>query len=340
MPLPTELSIQDLGQQVITTALSKLEAHHKEDNIACLTNAGYVDFNGESTFAFLDIAAEKAHISLGRGNLMQVHTAATEPLWFAFICKKGPKELMLTYLDPSSEEIQASEPMNVYVDVNQSFDPFSQVLGNKAFALVSFANGWADRIPQDIMQGALWHDHLCSGMFSGFFTVNYIRRYLPLQDQSRYIYIGVPARCQDDYLMRVLNLAPGKLGYLTMAYPGTRPWTTAENSYSQLGGIIIRFNHSTQTGDANLLRVDWYEDDFKAFIGMPEMDLNFKKHPWQHICYNRFFSRHMNEPEKFVSLIKNKSIENQHDLNRLVDMGANPLEEMLGADINWIPERD
>jgi formylmethanofuran dehydrogenase subunit E-like metal-binding protein len=334
-----EAPIQQLGNQVIAMALKKLDADPNSTDLACLTNAGYVLYKKKSTLPLLDTVSQKTQISLGNKNLLQVHSNSSESLWFAFIKKKSPKELLLTYIEPTPKSIKITDPLNVYVKIGQSFDRFEEVLGLKAFTLVTFANGWADKIPQDLMEGALWHDHLCSGVFSGFFSVNFIRKHLSREKEEKYIYIGAPAWCQDDYIMRVLNLTPGKHGYYTMAYPWSRPWTTAEKSYPQLGGILIRFNSASQTGDASLLRFDWHEEDFKAFIGKPRLELNWKKDRWLHIWYNRFFLRHLNQPEFFVSILKTKKLNSQQDLNCLVDMGANPLEQILGPDPKWVPER-
>lgn len=331
--------IQQCVTKVVSTALMQLKAH-PHDALACLTNAGYVTYQGESTLAALDILSKRTQISVGKGNLLQVHTAADEALWFAFVHQKSKKELLLTYIQPSGDAIEATAPLNVYVDINQSFEEVTSVLGKKAFALVTFANGWADNIPEDLMAGALWHDHLCSGVFSGLFTVKFLHAQLPLNDGEHYIYIGAPAWCQDDYICRVLNLTPGKHGYHTMAYPWSRPWTTAEKSYPKLGGIVVRYNSATQSGDATLLQFDWREDDFKAYIQMPELELNWGKNRWLHVCYNRFFMAHLDQPEMFVSILKTKQLTSPQDLNRLTDMGANPLQEMLGPDETWVPERD
>lgn len=327
-------------KKAVDAAFAQLDTKPQNPRLACLTNAGYVTYHGKSTLAVLDLLARKTSISVGKGNLLQVHNAINEPLWFAFIHKKSPRELFLTYIDASSATIKATPSLNVYVDINQSFDAFTNVLGDKTFALVTFANGWADKVPQDLLAGALWHDHLCSGVFSGLFTVNFIRNQLPLNDQDHYIYLGAPAWCQDDYICRVLNLTPGKHGYYTMAYPWSRPWTTSEKNYPKLGGIIIRFNSATKSGDAHLLQFDWREEDFKAFIGMPQLELNWGKNRWMHVCYNRFFMQYLAHPEKFVSVLKKKELTSQQDLNRLVDMGSNPLQEILGPDPQWVPERN
>jgi formylmethanofuran dehydrogenase subunit E-like metal-binding protein len=82
----------------------------------------------------------------------------------------------------------------------------------------SIANGWANDFPEDLIQGALYHDHLCGGVSTGFLTGSYIKKHLPLSENQRYTYIGAPAWCQDDYIATAMNLTPGKSGYLSMRF--------------------------------------------------------------------------------------------------------------------------
>ena len=329
------ISIEELGKQAITSAFSGLNAKLQDTNMACLTNAGYVKYNGRSTRSLYDVISQNTAISLGKGNLLPVHTRWNETIWFAFVHKKSEKELLLTYITPNKHGISSTKPINVYVDKNQSFKIFKEVLGTKAFSIVTFANGWADGVPETLINSALFHDHLCCGVFSGYFTVNFIKKHIALKEKEKYIYIGAPAWCQDDYIITHLNLTPGKGGYHTMKYPWYRPWKTSEKVYEKLGGIIIRFDDIIHMGQACLLCFDWREDDFKQFVEMPDLKLDWKGQPWLHVWYNKFFLKHLDRPENFVSVLKIKELKNQNDLNRLIKMGTNPLEEILGQDKLW-----
>lgn len=326
--------IEKIGMQAVQVGLAELKTG-TEDSLACITNAGFVTYKGKSTRILFDIIPRYAPVSLGAGNLLPVHTRLDDDLWFAFLRKVNAGELLLTYVCIQNDTPKAMRPINVHVSKHQSFELFKKVLGDKAFSVVTLANGWADHIPEDLMQGALYHDHLCCGVFSGYFTIRFILKALPLQDGQRYIYIGAPAWCQDDYLMTPLNLTPGKHGYYTMDYPWYRPWKTEQNVYEKLGGIIVRYNKKTQQGKACLLRFDWRETEFKKFVEMPELDMDWKNQPWLHVLYNRFFLSNMDRPEFFVSVMKEMPLANQKDLDRLIKMGANPLAEMLGPDREW-----
>ena len=327
-------TMEQIGRQAVEAALSKLDAG-PESKLACITNAGYATYEGAGTRILFDVIPKYAQISLGAGNLLSVHSRCDDSLWFAFLKKEQDGKLPLTYVGIREGVPVATGPIDVYVGKNQPFEPFKKVLGEKAFSVVTLANGWSDHVPEDLMQGALYHDHLCSGVFSGYFTVRFIQKALPLEQGERYIYVGAPAWCQDDYLMAPLNLTPGKHGYYTMDYPWYRPWKTEKEVYDKLGGIVIRHNRETDKGKACLLRFDWQEAEFKKFIEMPDLKLDWKTQPWLHVLYNRFFMSRLDRPELFVSVLKEKPLENQTDLNRLIKMGANPLAEMLGPDSDW-----
>ena len=327
--------IASMGERIVKAALDKLDVK-PESSLACFTNAGYVTYKGASTRILLDVIAKNSSMSLGKGNLLTVHARWDEPLWFAFVEKEGNKKLMLTFVSMTKDSFQLTEPINVRVDIDQDYKVFEKVLGSKAFTLVGLTNGWADKLPAQLMQGALYHDHLCCGISSGYFTVRFILENLPLKEGQRYVYIGAPAWCQDDYIMRPLNLTPGKHGYYTMSYPWSRPWKTGGKVYDKLGGIIVRFDHQKNVGYAHLLRFDWREDAFKKFINRPDFQISWRGQPWLHVLYNRFFLKHLDEPEFFVSVIREKKLENRRDLERLINLGANPLGEMLGPDEEWM----
>jgi len=221
------------------------------------------------------------------------------------------------------------------VGIGTDFGPFEATFGPRAFSLVTLANGWADRVPEDILAAALFHDHLCCGVFTGRFTVAFLRHRLPLSDGQHYVWIGAPAWCQDDYIQRALNLTPGKHGYVKMAYPWWRPWKTAAETFDRLGGVAIRWDPKRERGTALVLRFDWRHDDFRRFVDRPALELDWKGQPWLHVAYNRFFLRHLDRPADFVSVIRQVELASRPELDALVNLGANPLARLLGNDPTW-----
>ncbi|WPD23364.1 MAG: FmdE family protein [Candidatus Electrothrix scaldis] len=365
--------IKDLGDEVIQAAFSKLHfSRVTADNIACLTNAGYVQHKGKSTLILYDVFQDRTGISLGRGNLLPMYSGPGESLWFAFVYKKSPGQLMLTYVVPKGEGAEATKPINIYVYRHQPFAPFTELLGEKTLPIITLANGWADGVPEDLLQGALQHDQFCRGVLTGYFTARFIQKHFsllsinnswddvttkdllqgtlshdhfcsgtitsyltarfildafPLREGEQYTYIGAPGWCRDDYLLHYLNLTPGERGYSLM--PPPKPWKKTEQKEDN-DGIVIRFNSQENTGQAAALRFDRHEDAFRKFIGEPDLELDWENQPWLHVWYNRFFLRHRDEPEYFVSVVKTKDLASKEEFEALVNPSTNPLEAILG----------
>ena len=330
-----ETNLETMGRQVVETALARLGVGPETGDLACLTNAGFARYHGKETRIFYDIVAKYTPISLGRGNLLPVHCRPGEPLWFAFVHRKGKESLPMTWVTLENGGVRALPPLEIYVARHQSFEPFGAVMGKMAFSIVTLANGWAGNIPPDLMAGACFHDHFCCGVATGYYTARFITDRLPLAEGEHYTYVGVPAWCQDDYLIYHLNLTPGKHGYHTMTYPWSRPWQTEERKFSDLSGIVIRFNGKTGRGRADLLRFDWSWAGFKQFLGEPDLELDWKNQPWLHVWYNKYLFQGDYAPEKFVSVVKTRVLATRADRDALVRLGANPLEVMLGKDVSW-----
>ena len=325
-------SLRSEASAALVQAMAKLNNPKDNENMVCLTNAGYALYQGEGTQTLCKTVRDICGVSADTGTILRVHTDLDAPLYFALAHKTGPDTLPLVLVSREDDGFAVSEPIDVYVKKGKSFEAFKS-LGRYAFPIVSIANGWANDFPADLMQGALYHDHLCGGVSTGFLTVNYIKKHLPLSENQRYTYIGAPAWCQDDYIATAMNLTPGKKGYLAMNFPWDDAWKTDEKEYTGLGGIVIRYDGKAQKGDATLLKFDWRRDDLVKFINDPEFDLKARGNPLVHVYYSRFFLADKDHPEKFLSVMATKSINSQADLDRLVAMGANPLEEMLGKRI-------
>jgi|GEM_PF-3536715 len=324
-----------LGQRALMHAMETLSASPFDEGLTLVTNAGYVKHQGESTGPILDTVTRLSAISRGAGNLLSVHARFDEPLFMVFVHRKGPKELSAVSLTLDGDELVASEVFNLWVGPGTSFAPFQEILGKKSFAIVTLANGRYDRVPEELLQGALFHDHFCCGVATGYFTTGYILSQLPLRDGESYTYIGVPAWCQDDYIVRHLNLTPGKKGYLSMIYPYNRPWKSNGTTWDQLGGVVIRFNSTTHKGDASVLSFQWKTGAFLESLGLSQSDLNWKENPWLHVCYNRWIFSQPPSPEEFVSTHKTIPLNSTDDFNALTRMGANPLSVILGEDTEW-----
>ena len=322
-------ALQKQAVQALKQAMAKLNNPTDAGKMVCLTNAGYAMVQGEGTLTLCKIVRDVCGVSADTGNILRVHSDLDAPLYFALAHKTGPDTLPLVFISQDGLAFKLSEVIDVYVKKGKSFEAFKSI-GPRAFSVVSIANGWANDFPEDLLQAALYHDHLCGGVSTGFLTVGYIKKHLPLAENQHYTYIGVPAWCQDDYIATAMNLTPGKGGYLSMKFSWSDVWKTKDKEYSGLGGIVIRYDNKAQKGDATVLKFDWRRKDFATFVNDPELDLNQRSNPLLHVFMSRFFLADKDHPEKFVSALATKPINSRADLDRLTAMGANPLEAMLG----------
>ena len=320
----------------LANAMAKLGNPKDTQNMVCLTNASYAMYHGESTQTLCRTVRDVCGLSADTGHILFVHTDLDAPLYFALVHKSGPATLPLVMVSQEGETFKVSACLDAYAKKGVSMEDFKS-LGRPAFSVVSIANGWTNDFPKDLVKGALYHDHLCGGVSTGFLTVSYIKKHLPLSKGQRYTYMGLPAWCQDDYIATAMNLTPGKKGYLSMNFHWTDVWKTDDREYTNLGGLVIRYDSKTEKGDATLLKFDWHRDELVKFINDPEIDINEKGNPLLHVYYSKFYIAHKDHPEKFLSVMATKEIKDRADYERLVSLGADPLEEMLGkrvADAN------
>ena len=319
-----------LGQDAVAVAQKALAPH---PIAACLTNAGTAGLNNTPCTPLLDTFSGLAGVSLGKGSLMPVHDRWQEAPWAAFVSHPNEDVLDMVLVRMGPAGLKVFGPVNVKVTAGTDFTPFESAFGKEAFSLATLANGWADGLPPGLMAGALYHDHLCCGVSTGYLIASYILDRFALSGDQSYLYVGLPAWCQDDLIMTALNLTPGKHGYVTMAYPCNRPWRTRGKSYTNLGGIIIR--KDSLGGDARVLAFDWQFDAFRKFAGLGDAPLDWKGKPWLHVLYNRFLASRDYNPDAFVSMIVTRHLNSPARVDALTRLGANPLEILLGPDSQW-----
>ena len=326
-------ALPDVVQSAVEQAGEKLGKLDNPEYVACLTNAGYAKYNGQSTLAVLDMLADKTPISVGRGNLLVRPGKPGQPLYFMFLKKSGPEKLLASYGVIKDGSIKMQPALDIFIGKETSFKPFMKAYGPMAFNLVTLANGWAMGLPEDIMRAALIHGHLCCGVFTGYFTTRFIEKNIPLQPGEHYVYVGAPAWCQDDYIIDYMRLTPGTHGYVTMSYHWSKNWPTADKNYDKLGGVVVCYNPKTKKGRAYVLSFDWLHDDFRKFMGMPELKLDWRGQPWLHNAYDRFFMSRLDKAEDFVSIYKQSDINGNAELMEIIGLGANPLAKLLGPQV-------
>ncbi|MFO7599015.1 MAG: hypothetical protein R6X27_04305 [Candidatus Desulfacyla sp.] len=64
-------------------AHKEMDLKKSDERLLTLTNAGYGTLKGQSTEVFLDIISDTTGCTMGKKNLLMIHTPFMESLWFA-----------------------------------------------------------------------------------------------------------------------------------------------------------------------------------------------------------------------------------------------------------------
>jgi formylmethanofuran dehydrogenase subunit E-like metal-binding protein len=214
----------DVGAQAAFKATSMIRkqfpAFQNTDSIA-LTNAGYADVNGESTMGALDGLSSVLKVSRGNHSLIEIHSAASAPLWFAVYDKKSGNCAYLQvnpsgaplFAKEAAEQINAEHLFANPVEYSQKFD--AKVFGGNEFRIVTIANALASGASTKAARAFEFHDHYCPGVTSGILMALYIEQNFP--GGSLFVQ-SIQPWCKEDALQAILNLTPGKKSY-DVLYP-------------------------------------------------------------------------------------------------------------------------
>lgn len=300
----------------------------KPADLLVLTNAGFAVIDGDTTEACLDGLSEATGCTLGRGNLLAVHSAREKPLWFLFFDKVSGKAVYCEPdpLFPSTQPFKRLASENIGKN-RLLADPGSwnakvraKVFGGNEFSIVTIANVVAEGVPFDFVQAVLFHDHLCPGVTSGYLIANYLSSHLPLRSPAeRYYIIALPPWCKDDALQVLLNTTPGKSGLAVIPMNDADKETLIPEA-KNLAGIYIRWDGKSKTGDGLVLGFD-----FDKAAAMSGNDMN-KGFPWEsRLKLDLWFSRYLDQPDLFVSVIKQFTLAVGEEPADYARPGVNPL---------------
>lgn len=302
------------------------EAWHVMDgkpaDVVVLTNAGYAVVNGCSTTeGCLDGLTKASGATVGKANLLEVHSSRDKALWFLFFDKLTGKSAYCEInsaaipLDINQREEGATIPPNkLFTKVSAANIGVKHILENPAewnervqakifngneFALVTLANVAAHGAPYDFMKAALYHDHLCPGVNSGYLIANYLKQALPLQStDEKYYIISTPVWCKEDALQTILNTTPGKSGMAVLPLDEKVKAQLIPEAQN-LAGIYIRWNNKTKTGDGVVVGFNFEQANVISKID------NKQGFPWESkIKMDLFLLDYYDKPEMFVNTIK------------------------------------
>ncbi len=317
----------------------------KPAEVVVLTNAGYAVVNGSTTEGCLDGLTKASGATVGKANLLEVHSSRDKALWFLFFDKKTGQSAYCE-VNPQAVPAELNQGKKVAavpsaklfariaaanIGANQIFaNPAewnakvqARIFNGNEFALVTLANVAAHGAPYDFVKAALYHDHLCPGVNSGYLIANYLKKELPLRSaDEKYYIISVPVWCKEDALQTVLNTTPGKSGMAVLPMDEqlkARLIPEAKN----LAGIYIRWNDKSKTGDGLVLAFDFARANS---IGNIDNNQGF---PWESkVKMDLFLLDYYDKPEVFVSTIKKFDLKAGDKPDTLASPGVNVLNKL------------
>ena len=344
-----------LGCRASEFAMENMSFEKYDPNILAMTDAGYAVVNGTRTENCIDGITASSGCTVGKGNLLVIRRSRDRALWFAFFDKTTGDCLYLevdnSVFDNSIAEFVALPDEEIFTKVvkenvspdrllNESYAPVwnakvkAKVFGGGSgpftneFTFITIPNVWAkgNGSPRELLAASQFHNHICPGQTSGYFILEYLDEYLPLERPSqRYQIIAIPPWCKDDTLQWNLEASIGNKNYvakdLTKEQQGRLP-ANAKN----VAGIYIRWDSATGTGDGLILAFNWTKAcEISEFPRSNFKDFATYKWWWARLKMDLDMMDYIDEPETLVETIMEFDVNSPSELSNLKSAGVNPL---------------
>jgi formylmethanofuran dehydrogenase subunit E-like metal-binding protein len=316
--------------EMIQAAAAKPE----KKNLIVLTNAGYAKIYGMSTQGALDGLTMATGASRGKNTLVEVHTAAWYPLWFAVYDQESG---FCTYLEmdqPDGSDTQkipgSNSPEMFDIRTVEQIDAqylyrhgkefearlAGRIFGNNAFRVITIANAVASGAPARVIRAFEFHDHYCPGVVSGIFMADYVQSHFP-PGKTGYFVHGVNPWCKEDALMVLLNATPGKKKY-AVNYPSKADRANRLPEIQDAATIVYRQDDETRKWEAIILGFDW-ADTSCAKTGNVIIDK---------LCTDLWYLERIDTPEAFVKVLKTVALPDGASPMDWAGPGIDPLQKM------------
>lgn len=247
------------AQQALVAAMQELGVKKGDPRLLVLTNAGYGQLGGQTTEAFLDLAAETTGRTMGTRSLLPVHTAITEPLWFSlyrpdthrliFIKSQGP-DFQTQSIDAHPDKLLTPEGWKTAA---------AGIIGNKRlFSVASISLSWSNKPAWPLLLAAAFHDHFCPGLNSGYFAAEYLKTKLPLNKGDKYVFVAAPAKCAADTVQVMFNTTMGKQAAYGM-FIGKKDWGKYFGQGTAPALIAMRVNKKSDRCEGLVLGLNWQQ---------------------------------------------------------------------------------
>ena len=342
-----------IGARVAWEA-SRLTGHRfGTGNPIALTNAGYAEIEGYSTQGCMDGLTRRLGVTRGSNTLLEIHSRYDKPLWFFIYYKKSGVGVYLEvnpeaipglvnkadkhgfsqiagnklripasqlFTRTAVEKIQAEHLFANAEEYNEKFA--NKIFGGNEFRIVTIANAVAAGAPAYAIRAFEFHDHFCPGVLSGILMVNYIKEYFPLHSPGdNYFVLTVKPWCKEDALIVLLNTTPGKKGY-AISYPSEEDIAQWKEGAKNAATIIFRQDGATKKWEGRLLGFSF--DKANEMHEFPDYGSSLLNKLYSDLWYLDYFD----QPELFVSVIKEFELAEGEDPKAWARPGVNPLEKL------------
>jgi formylmethanofuran dehydrogenase subunit E-like metal-binding protein len=170
----------DPARNTLARAMSEIGTPKADPRLLLLTNAGFGTIGDQSTEVFLGTVQKETGCSPASRSLLAVHTSVQEPLWCALYRKDTGRLVFFKWTGKAfgQQTIDASPDRILTPEGWQ--EAARGIIGPRIFSVVSISLTWAVEPPWPLLRAALFHDHFCPGVNSGFIAGQYLMKHLPL----------------------------------------------------------------------------------------------------------------------------------------------------------------
>ena len=315
---------QNVGAQAAFKAaamIRKQSPGFKTADSIAMTNAGYADINGQSTMAALDGLSSVLKVSRGAQSLIEIHSSASTPLWFA-VYDKDSGNCAYLQVDPAALENEdaplfskeATEQVNAEhlfanpAEYGQKFD--AKVFGGNEFRIVTIANALTAGVSTKALRAFEFHDHYCPGVTSGILMAKYIEQHF-----SGSLFIqSIQPWCKEDALQAILNTTPGKKGY-DVLYPTEADLANWPNWAKAASTIVYNKAPGSKVWNGTALGFQFSETDCPAY-GHSVLDK---------LCADLWYLDKMDRPKDFITVERSFQLGADSDPKELARPGVDPV---------------
>ncbi|CQR70188.1 FmdE, Molybdenum formylmethanofuran dehydrogenase operon [Sporomusa ovata DSM 2662] len=329
-------------------ALNQL-GHPDAKNLLVVTNAGYAKVDDQSSAPCLDALTAVTGCTVGKGNLLTVHSAAFTPLYF-FVYDSLSGRAAYLEVDKNTKiggtsftqmldkkDLFAYQAVETIMASKLIANPEiwdkklkNRIFNGREFSLVSIANLWTDKAPADLMQAALFHDHFCPGVTAGYYLAKFLLDKYPLADNQSYHIIASPAWCKDDALQVMLNCTVGKGNMVVYPLADTDKQYLLPEAKDAAGinfvkntGIYFMYNKKAKTGKGVVLGFDWDKLCKESGISFG------REYPWRdNLQCDLWMNRHSNDYARYVTVIKEFELEQGSAPGDYIGPSINPWKKL------------